>query len=469
MLRREVVIRGILAGIAGLLLFSSACRTRAAERPNVIFIFVDDQRFDALGCVNPAAHTPNMDRIAAAGVRFENAFVTLSICSPSRAAVLTGHYGSRNGVTTLGRPLARGETTFAELCRRAGYATALIGKWHLATSPQECGFERCVWFQSNGPHYDRKVHNGDRLETAEGFIEDYNVRRSLEFIDAAQAAGKPFVLHWCTQVPHMTGNFTWEPSDRSRRLLADRPMPLPASWNDDLAGKPPYLKRARSRVKAQTEYGYTDPERIRAHFRDYLAEIADLDRAIGVLLDGLTARGLEDDTYIILMGDNGWMMGDHGLTSKVLAYEPSIRVPLLIAGPGIRPQVCSLPALNIDVMPTILEMTGVPVPDGLHGRSLLPLCRGEKIAWRDGFFYEAPTSALEVKPHFAWWEPGWKYIRTFAAEGSSKVIFEELYDLQADPDELHNLADDPRYGEVLQRLRARLEAERRKIQGDAQP
>ncbi|GAB6164224.1 sulfatase [Thermostilla marina] len=465
MLRRRIVICGILAGIAGLMGLATARPALAAERPNVVFIFVDDQRFDALGCVNPAAYTPNMDRIAAAGVRFENAFVTLSICSPSRAAVLTGHYGSRNGVTTLGKPLAEGEITFAQLCRRAGYATALIGKWHLATSPQACGFDRCVWFRSNGPHYDRTVHNGDRVETAEGFIEEYNVRRSLEFIDAACEAGKPFVLHWCTQVPHMTGKFTWEPSERARRLLADRPMPLPASWRDDLAGKPPYLKGARSRVKAQTEYGYTDPERIRAHFRDYLAEIADLDRAIGVLLDGLAARGLDDRTYIILMGDNGWMMGDHGLTSKVLAYEPSIRVPLLIAGPGIRPGVCAAPALNIDVMPTILEMTGVPAPDDLHGRSLMPLCRGESIAWRDGFFYEAPTSALEVKPHFAWREAGWKYIRTFAAEGSSQVIFEELYDLRSDPDEMDNLADDPQYRDVLARLRARLEAEREKIQG----
>ncbi len=465
-LRHVVVLLfflGLTLGGRGLPQAGAAAPDRT--RPNLIFLFIDDLRFDALGCAgNPIIQTPHLDRLAEQGVRFRNAFVTLSICGPSRAAVLTGRYGSSTGVTNNVGRLKASETTFAERLQQAGYRTGFVGKWHISTrKPAQCGFDDVVSFHSNGPHFGRRVIDHGQPTVAEGFIEDYLARRAVDFIEAGDGR-QPFVLHLCTQVPHMNHHFDWTPRAKTLALYPREKMPLPVTWQDELAAKPPYLKTARSRTKA-LEYGYDDPAKIREHFRRYYGAITDTDAALGHLFEAVDRLGLRENTYIVAMGDNGWMIGDHGFTSKVLPYEPSIRVPLIVAGPGIDPAVRDELVLNIDVMPTLLAMAGVEVPPNVHGRSLMPLVLGKSPAWREAFFYEAPDAQLGSQPLRAVRDRRWKYIKTEPSASVSPVGFEELYDLQNDPNEMHNLAGQAEHAETLRALRESLE----RLQAEIRP
>mgnify|MGYP006288266841 CR=1 FL=1 len=438
------------------------------DTPNFIFVLTDDQRHDAMGCAgNPLIRTPAIDALAARGIRFANAFVTLSICSPSRAACLTGRYGSATGVVTVPGTLRAEEVTVAHRLKEAGYRTGVVGKWHLGNSPQSLGFDYSPYFRSNGPYYDRKVIEDDGPALAKGYIEQYNADKAIDFLRQSTRNHSPFFLWLCTQVPHMNHKFDWPAREETlAACYRDKKMSLPETWRDNLESKPPYLRESRSRQQA-LKYGYDDPENIRLHLRKYYAAITEMDAQFGRVLDAVDKLGLLDDTYIVFMGDNGWFMGEHGFTSKVLAYEESIRVPMIVAGPGIKPAVETDIALNIDLPATILDLAGVPIPDGMHGRSLRPLLEGSRVDWRDGFLYEAPTSSLGSRPLFAFRTRRWKYIRTCPPQDISRTEFEELYDLQRDPHETTNLAPDPRFAEVLAELRKRLAAARHSITREA--
>jgi arylsulfatase A-like enzyme len=428
------------------------------RRPNLIFILTDDQRHDALGCAgNELIRTPNMDSLAERGVLFRNAFVTLSICSPSRACCLTGRYGSANGVATLGAKLKPGERTFAQYLKQAGYQTCFVGKWHIGGStPADVGFDDVVYFTSNGPQHDREVIERGRQTTAKGYIEDYCADQCVRFMESAAKQEAPFLLHLCTQVPHMTPEYTWEAKPETLARYGEATMPVPESWDDDLAGKPPYLREARFRTRAQDIYGYRDPAAIRRHTRLYYAAITDLDEALGRAIAAVDALGMRENTYVLLMGDNGWFMGEHGLTSKVLAYEESIRVPLVVSGPGLTGEVNDELVINADIAPTLLDLAGAPVAANVHGSSLVPLLRGQQTDWRSSFLYEAPIPALGSWPLFAVRTREWKYIQTYDPEDRSGPAFEELYDLRDDPHEMTNLAGLEEHGETQARLEAEL-------------
>jgi arylsulfatase A-like enzyme len=410
------------------------------SQPNVLFILTDDQRHDAMGCAgNAFVRTPAIDSLAARGARFENGFVTLSICSPSRAACLTGRYGSANGVTRVPGTLRAGERTIAHRLKDAGYRTGMIGKWHLHNTPEQCGFDHATYFVSNGPYYDRAVIESGRETTAPGYIEDYNAAQGVRFLEQSAKSARPFFLFYCTQVPHMNDKFEWPARPETLARIPAGDMPLPPTWQDDLTGKPPYLRTGRNRQQA-LRYGYDEADNIRRHFQHYYAAIAEMDAALGRVLAKLDDLGLRDETYILFMGDNGWFMGEHGLTSKVLPYEESIRVPMIVAGPGLRRATNGRLALNVDIAPTILELAGLPVPDDVHGVSLLPLLRGEPVDWRGSFLYEAPTPSLGSWPLYAVRTDRWKYVQTFDRDAPDRLVFEELYDLKADPHETTNLA-----------------------------
>ncbi|MEM9368561.1 MAG: sulfatase-like hydrolase/transferase [Planctomycetota bacterium] len=336
---------------------SDKTEDRMEAPPNIVFILTDDHRWDSYGASSSQRiRTPKLDQIADRGTRFENAFVTLAICSPSRAACLSGRYRSVNGVTSVGNsPLRAGERTFAHALREAGYATGVAGKWHLKTTPEECGFDFASTCWSNGTWYDRKFQIDGETQTMPGFVDDVAADESLRFIDEAVDSNKPFVLWLCTQVPHMDHRFRW-----------------PAKEN------------------------------ILNHTRDYLASVQQMDAAVGRVLSGIEDRGLSENTWFIFMGDNGWFLGEHGFTSKVLAYEESMRVPMAIAGPKTQPRVSEDLVLNIDLTATIYAMAGLPIPDPLHGRSLLPMVeRGAANHWRTSFLYEAPTPQLGSRPLWA--------------------------------------------------------------------
>ena len=452
----------LLACVLFLLAAGLSNSARAEARPNILFLLTDDQRWDCVAATgNPLIQTPNLDRIAKGGTRFANAFAVLAICSPSRAACLTGRYGSANGVTAVGSlPLAAGETTFAAALRGVGYATGVTGKWHLKTTPTECGFDFASTCYSNGTWYGRKFTIAGEEKIMQGFVDDVVADESIRFMHQANEANKPFVLWMCTQVPHMDHKHTWPAREEFLNQYDADKLPLPASWNDDLAGKPAYLKTARNRTQA-LKYGYDKPEAIRNHIRDYYAAVQQMDRAVGRVLDELERLKLCENTWIIMMGDNGWMLGEHCMTSKVLPYEESMRVPMAIAGPTTRPQVSNELVLNIDLTATIYDLANLPIPASLHGRSLLPIVEGTTPGdWRKSFLYEAPTPQLGSKPLFAVRNTRWKYIETNL---TNEETFRELYDLQADAVELHNVTDLPEHQSLVDELAAQLRKHREQI------
>lgn len=439
-------------------------RTWGQSRPNFLFILTDDQRWDGYKASgNKRINTPNLDRIAEQGVRFRNAFVTLAICSPSRAACLTGRYGSANGVTGVGNvSLNKGETTFACALRDAGYKTGVTGKWHLKTTPEECGFEFVSTCWANGTWYDRKFTVGGVKKVMPGFVDDVTADESIRFIRQSKKQRKPFILWMCTQVPHMDHRYKWPAKPEFLNRYDIDEMPLPKTWNDDLSGKPEYLKTARNRTQA-LKYGYDKPENIRRHTRDYYAGIQQMDAAVGRVLDEIRDMKLLDRTWIIFMGDNGWMLGEHGMTSKVLPYEESMRVPMAISGPATKLRISDDLVLNIDLTATIYELAGLPIPKSLHGRSLLPIFSGKSPHnWRKSFLYEAPTPQLGSRPLWAVRNDRWKYVETRIDEDSD-TVFTELYDLQSDSIEKVNLSTDPRHHAMVHELAEQLNKRREVI------
>ncbi len=421
----------------------SYSKSETNQKPNFIFILTDDQRHDALGCAgNSLIRTPNLDALAERGIHFENTFVTCSICSPSRATCLTGRYGSANGVMRVGGGLNEDEKTIAHYLKEAGYFTGMVGKWHLTNSPEWCGFDFYRYFRSNGRYYNRTVIEDGEEKVIEGFIEDYNARQSCDFLDQAVAKKRPFFLFHCTQIPHMNHEFDWNARPETLAMYDQDEMPVPETWQDDLEGKPPYLKESRSRTQA-LKYGYDKKEAIQRHCKRYYASITEMDASLGTLLEKVDQLGLRENTYIILIGDNGWFMGEHGFTSKVLPYEKSIRVPLIFCGPGIEKGVDSRLILNADLAPTILQLAGVSIPDNMHGSNLSPLFRKQnQTEWRTSFLYEALKSQLGSWPLTAVRTGRWKYVQTYDIDDPSKLAYEELYDLEKDPQEMVNRIDD---------------------------
>jgi arylsulfatase A-like enzyme len=396
-----------------------------------------------------------MDSLAARGVRFEKAFVTLSICSPSRAACLTGRYGSANGVTSVPGTLNKDERTICHYLKDAGYRTGMVGKWHLGNSPAECGFDSAEFFRANGTYYNRKILRNGKKTTAQGYIEDYNAEKAIEFLEEGSP---PFMLWLCTQVPHMDHTFDWPARKETLARYDLSEMPVPETWRDDLKGKPAYLAQERNRKQA-LRYGYDKKENIRRHFQRYYAAITEMDAALGRVLQAVDRLGLRDSTYILFMGDNGWFMGEHGLTSKVLPYEESIRVPMIIAGPGITRGVDSNLVLNIDMAPTILELAQVEVPENVHGTSLAPLLGNTATEWRQSFLYEAPRSSLGSRPLSALRTHRYKFVQTCDVDEPQRVVFEELYDLKQDPKEMNNVVDEPSYAGIARQLRRELKSQ----------
>lgn len=450
-LRRRELAAAVLAPFLG---------RSAPRRPNFLFVLTDDHRHDALGCSgNRLIDTPAMDGIARRGVRFRQACVTMSVCSASRAAILTGRYGSRNGVMGLDAGIHPGERVFPELLREAGYRNGYLGKWHLKSpaNPEQAAFETAAWFYSNGAHFDRHVTEFGRPAVAPGFLEDYLAGHAVRFLEQTARDPRPFFLHLSTQLPHLDHRMRWNARPETLARYKARRVRAPASWNDALGGKPEYLKTCRNRMQG-LKYGYDRRERIEEHTREYWAAITELDACLSCVFEALRRLGLEENTWVMLAGDNGWFLGEHGFTSKVLPYEESIRIPLLAAGPGARRgAVRDELVLNADIAATILDLARAGPPAGLHGRSFAALLRGEgEPGWRDGAYYEGLRPELGARPTRALRTRKRKYIQTLDERTRSKIEFEELYDLERDPGERNNLASRPESAAVLDEMKARL-------------
>lgn len=442
-------------------------RVGAAQRPNLIVVLTDDQRFDALGANgNPLIHTPHLDRLAQQGVRFTDAHVVMSLCSPSRAAILTGRYGSANGVTGLGGGLYVEEVSFAELLREAGYRTAMVGKWHIQQSAEDLGFDFTCTFQANGTYFGRKVDDNGTTVKPEGHVDAYCVQRSIDFLDRCKRYDEPFLLFHATQLPHMDHTHAWPSGKETRQLYDDKTMPLPGTWQGDLTDKPPTLAKVRNRTQA-LKYGYDRPERIQAHTGDYYAVVTEMDAILGRLFRTMDRLQLWDNTWLIFLSDNGWLLGEHGMTSKVLPYDPSVRVPMVVAGPNVVPRSEDRIALNIDIAPTLLDLAGLSIPSAMQGRSLVPLLRNATGRWRDHFVYECIDGYGGTQPLLGVVTKEWKLLHTW--KDKTKVLtetpdFVEFYDRRNDPDEVENLANAQEHHVIRQRMAQAIDRHRAMMQ-----
>lgn len=475
-------------------------------RPNILFIFTDDQRADTLGTVNPNIVTPHLDELARTGIVCDRAYVTTAICSPSRASTLTGRYGTRNGVCTLSAALNPGERTFAQYLAEVGYRTAQFGKWHLKTTPSEAGFQSYARMNSNGSWYQRNIDSnipGAPAALNGRFYEEVMADLLIDYIGERARSDQPFVAWWCNQVPHLDDKMKYPDVGQTQQLYdpADLPVPgnwadAPAAWTAEAGQRPPYLARSRFVSKsAQVNYGgpggYDNPapgvrnrtlgeDNVQNHLREYYAAITALDRQIGRVMarledpdgDGDTSDSIADNTWIIFMGDNGWFTGHHRFTSKVLPYEEASRVPMLVRGPGIAARTEHQLVLNIDLTRLILDIAGVRADTGhMQGRNLRTLIDASATTWRDSVYLEGVVSepSLGAEPFDAVVKDHYKLIRTYADSSGDKVVWLELYDLQSDPQEMHNLAADPAYTTIRNELTDSLVAHKTSIARSPDP
>jgi len=438
------------------------------SRPNIIFILTDDQRYDAMGFVGhyPWLKTPNIDRIRKEGVHFANAFTTHSLCAPSRAGFLTGMYSHKHGVTTNqeGREINHEKTpTFGQYLQKAGYHTGYIGKWHMGEfDDPRPGWDYWCSFKGQG-NYTRNLLNinGTRI-VKEGYVTDVLTDYAIEFIESNHHNG-PFLLYLSHKAVH--GPFT--PPERHKHLYDNVSSPKPLSWDDDLDDKPEWQRRmnlphglgARLRRKHPMP---VPPKRNPGPYpkngthnqRNYMRCISAVDEGIGRIFQTLEKNGMLENTVIAFAGDNGYMHGEHGMGDKRLAYNESMRIPLIMRGPGIRPgSTVEEIALNIDVAPTFLDLAGIKVPPAMQGRSLLPLAAGKQVKdWRTAFLYTYWRDLIPAIPRIT-------AVRTMDKlyvhypDGDS---INELYDLTNDPGEMHNLAQLPEYAPLLKKMQKKL-------------
>jgi arylsulfatase A-like enzyme len=482
---RPISRRDSLKALGGVTLAGMARRAMAQpsaprRAPNVVFFMTDDQRQDALSAYgNPFLKTPHMDRIAAGGVRFSEAFVTNALCAPSRASILTGLYSHAHGVVTNGdgpafrnQPGLRDEQiTFPELLRQAGYHTSLVGKWHIPSWPT--GFDQWVILPGQGVYHDPEMIAGGARLQMRGHVEDVIGDQAVSFL-RQRPKDRPFALLCQFKAPHRN----WSPAARFQQVFADVTLPLPRTFEDRLEGRPEAVRKADMAIADMPDFREEVPpslpreERKRRNLellvKNYYRVLLGVDENVGRVLDALDAEGVAQDTVVVYTSDNGFFLGEHGLFDKRLMYEPSIRVPMLLRYPArVKPgQVdTSHLVLNVDVAPTLLELAGVPVPASMHGRSWVPLLEGEPAPWRDAFlyeYYEYPAVHCVRKNR------GVRTARFKLIHFWEQPEEWELYDLATDPDETTNLASRPQHAKTVAELRARLAQLRREV-GDTDP
>ena len=434
-------------------------------RPNFLFVFTDDQRWDAMSCMgHPFLRTPHMDRIAAEGARFANAFVVDSLCSPGRACFLTGTYPHIHGVLgNEGNDYDPALPSFPGLLQRAGYQTAYVGKWHQAPkSDPRPGFDYWLSFRGQGVYENPELNENGRVFQAQGYMTDLITDHADRWLRRPRQA--PF----CLTVAHKAVHGPFTPAPRHANAFPDAQMPKPASFDDDLRDKPAWMRenmvrgvardpRRRNAGKAVPDAFPPVPWDPSARGRlDYYRTLLAVDEGIGRLLETLRETGQLDNTVVVFASDNGYFHGEHRRGDKRLMYEESLRIPFLVRYPRLvrAGTVVDEMALNIDLAPTFLDLAGVRAPNTMQGRSLRPLLAGRKTEWRDDFLYEYfQEAAFPGIPTMVGVRGGrWSYVRYPELQD-----LDELYDLQNDPHQMRNLAHDPAHAGTVAQMRRDLE------------
>ena len=445
---------------------------RAADqppRPNIVLVIVDDLRWDDLGCAgHPFAQTPNIDRIAAEGAMFRNAFITTPLCSPSRASILTSQYAHRHGIidNTERGPQSHRLLTFPQTLQQSGYETSFVGKWHMGNdNTARPGFTHWYALQGQGKSYDSVVNdNGQPVQTA-GYVTDILNAKSVEFV--RQKHSQPFLLYLSHKAIHpetaqaadgklsdpTASNFI--PAQRHETLYAGVKLPRRPSF-----GVPPLDKPAlQQSIAGLPPLG---PETVSSDksILNRLRMLASVDEGVGALRQALEESGQLDNTVFVVMGDHGYFYGEHGLSvERRLAFEESIRIPLVVRYPalvaaGSTPEAM---VLGMDIGPTFAELAQAKIPPEFQGKSLVPLLAGRKVDdWRSSFLIEYYSDTVFPRMHKLGYRAirtdRWKYIHYLDQEG-----LDELYDLAADPYELANRIESPQDRETLAQLQSQLE------------
>lgn len=467
-MNKHITIVGALTLLLLAALSPAQSVERKQSRPNIVFILIDDLRWDELGIAgHPFIKTPHIDRIAREGARFRNAFMTTPLCSPSRASFLTGQYAHTHGITdNTDRSAASHQlVTFPRLLHDAGYETAFIGKWHMGNDDRpRPGFDRWVSFRGQGTYRDPEINEDGRSVKPTGYITDILTGYAVEFIKRRRE--KPFLVYLAHKAihPEVTQNNDGSvnladaeqfiPAERHKTLYASRKIPRRANYGRAPKGKPS-LERRIGNLPPLGPSTVTRDAAILGRQRS-LAAIED---GVGEIIRALKETGQLDDTVIVFTSDNGYFYGEHGLSvERRLAYEESIRMPLHIRYPKVvkAGTVRDEFALNIDMAPTLLELAGVDAPDGMQGRSLVPLLQGKRPAWRESFLIEYYSDKVFPRMlqmgYKAVRNSRWKYIHYLELEG-----MDELYDLKNDPYEMKNLVGKPNVERALAGMQREME------------
>lgn len=437
-----------------------------AQRPNFLFVYTDDQRWDAMSVVQreqgdagrfPWLKTPNMDRLAAEGVRFRNAFVMNSLCAPSRSNFLTGRYSHLNGVANNHTPFPVDNVTYASLLRQAGYTTGYFGKFHHGSqSGQRPGFDFSASFVGQGQYMDCPIEVNGVKTPSKGWVDDVTTDYALDFI--RKSKDKPFAM----VVGYKACHGPWTPPDRLKNALEDAVSKPPANADavppfkgSAAAGKGGALKKGDGAAPAAQARDRS------AMQRNYFRTIMGADDDFGRLLQLLDELKLVDNTVVVFCSDNGFYLGEHGLGDKRSAYDESLRIPMIIRYPKLaaKGQTRDEMVLNIDIAPTFLDLAGVPIPKEMQGLSMKPLLTGPAKDWRHAWFYEY------------FFERGFAQPTTLAVRtDTAKLIkypghddWTELFDLKADPLEKTNLYKDPKAADLRKSMEAEYDAQQKAV------
>jgi arylsulfatase A-like enzyme len=468
-----------------------------AQPPNILFIFADDhttQALSAYGHPLRLVETPNMDRLAQQGMLFQRCLVPNSICGPSRAAILTGKYSHLNGFYRNGNRFDGSQQTFPKLLQQAGYQTAIIGKWHLATDPT--GFDHWHILPGQGLYYNPPMIRDGQQVRHEGYTTDLITDFSIEWLKTRDPS-KPFLLMSQHKAPHRE----WAPALKYLGWNDDRPFPEPETLFDDYSGRgraereqdmtlaktfndrdaklvaPPYLNDQQRQVwdayyeprnEAFRQANPTGKDLVRWRYQrymhDYLGTILSVDESVGRLMQFLQDEGLADNTIVVYSSDQGFFLGEHGWFDKRWIYEESLTTPLVVRWPGVaRPGSRQTSMVSVlDFPATFLEAAGLDVPEDLQGRSLVPLLRGQTPDdWRTSFYYhyyEFP-GAHSVRKHYGVVTDRYKLFYFYEPE----MDYWTLIDRATDPHELTNVYGQPEYAGVQQELRTELDRLRKEL------
>jgi arylsulfatase A-like enzyme len=433
----------------------------AAERPNILYIMADDHAAHALSAYGSKINkTPQIDRLAKEGMLFTRCWVTNSICTPSRAAILTGKYAHINGVPVFNR-FDGSQPTLAKYLQAAGYHTGMIGKWHLGSDPT--GFDSWNILPGQGVYHDPTFITKDGRQKHTGYVTDLITDFSLEFLKD-RPKDKPFFLMCHHKAPHRP----WQPDAKHAKKWENVEVSEPETFNDDYATRSDAAREATMRVDRdlnKTDLKRDPPQGLSAvelkkwkyqrYMRDYLACVEAVDDNVGRLLDYLDQSGLAENTIVVYTSDQGFFLGDHDWFDKRFMYEESLRMPFLVRWPGkVKPgSVGDGMILNVDFAPALMDCAGLKVPEDMQGRSFLPLLRGEQPKdWRTSMYYRYYHYPQDhrVQPHYGVRTERYKLIYF------NKIDQWELFDLKNDPHELKNLYADPAHAETVKALKEEL-------------